>query len=75
MMRARSAIKEIAKREGKSIEEIRAAIQESMDAAMASQDPAVQDMWKKIPCVGEKPTPEEFIEYVARKVALERKCK
>ena len=50
--------------------EIREKMQLAMDTAMADPDPAVQAMWKSIPKKGEKPTLDEFMEYLIEKNLL-----
>ena len=65
---AERAIQMIALREGKSVKYIRDHIKIAMLTGMCNPDPAVQERWKKIPCKGEVPTPEEVITYIATHV-------
>ena len=44
--------------------EVREKMQQAMDAAMANPDPAVQAMWRSIPKQGDKPTLDEFMDYL-----------
>lgn len=37
-------------------------------AGLGSPDPAVRERWKRIPCKGDVPTPEELIFYLAQKL-------
>ena len=53
-----------------SASDLRAKMQLAMEAAMANPDPVVQDMWRSIPKKGEKPTLEEFMEYLIDKNLL-----
>lgn len=62
---AEKAIQYIAQREGIAVEEVRKAMERAMLAGLSSQDPAVQARWKRIPCKGDVPTPEELITYLA----------
>ena len=62
------AIRQLAMRQGKKVEEIRTQIKLAMAAGMCSQDPKVQARWKMIPHRGKAPTPEELIEYLATHV-------
>ena len=66
--KAKSAVKTVAKKEnipvGSVREEMRAAIAEGMRSA----DPEAQEMWKRIPCKGETPEPEELIAWLAEQV-------
>lgn len=50
---AESAIKQIAVRKGKTVEEIRKEIQKAMLIGLCSQDPKVQAYWRRIPCKGD----------------------
>lgn len=63
---AESAIKQIAVRKGKTVEEIRKEIQKAMLIGLCSQDPKVQAYWRRIPCKGDIPTPEEVIAFLAK---------
>lgn len=65
---AKNALRLIAKREGKTVEEIRKNIKAAMLVGMISADPKVQAYWTKIPCEGDIPTPEEVIVYLAGEI-------
>ena len=65
---AEKAIRIIAMKNGVTVEEVRKQIKLAMLAGLCSQDPAVQARWKKVPCKGEVPTPEELIAYIATHV-------
>lgn len=65
---AERAIQIIALREGKSVQYVRNQMKAAMLAGMCSPDPAIQARWKKIPCKGDIPTPEEVITYIATHV-------
>ena len=60
---------EVAQKEGVSVRELKDKVQAAIDAAMASPDPKVQAFWNVMPYVGEKPTPEEVIGYLAGGIA------
>ena len=62
------AIEQLALQKGISIAEIREEIEIAINAAMTNPDPAAKKFWTEIMKNGKKPTPEEFIEYVAGKV-------
>lgn len=47
--------------------EITGAIMSGMKAS--EHDPVARELWKRCPCVGEIPTPEEFIFWISRRVA------
>ena len=65
---AENALKQIAMRDGKTTAEVRREIQKVMFVGMCSQDPKVQAYWKRIPCDGDVPTPEEVIVFLADEV-------
>lgn len=54
----------IAEQEGISENEVRDEIAYAVSLALKSQDPKVQNFWKKIPCEGESPTVEEIIDFI-----------
>lgn len=61
-------MKVIGQREGISPKEVEKEIQKAIDAAFYSSDMETKVEWAKIPCKGERPTPEEFIDYMSEKV-------
>ena len=66
--KATRAFKKITVREGISVLEVRDEIQKAIDIGLSSSDPAVQEHWRKMPCRGDKPTPEEVVVYIAKQV-------
>lgn len=62
---AERAIRTLAMQEGKTVEYIRSQMKLAMISGLCNPDPQVQANWKKIPCKGEVPTPEELITYLA----------
>jgi len=65
---AERAIRTLAMQEGKTVEYIRSQMKIAMLSGLSNQDPEIQARWKKIPCKGEVPTPEELITYLATHV-------
>lgn len=63
------AIAELARKHGETPEQVRAAMQQAIDAAFSVPEdhPARQEQMK-IPCKGPRPTPEEFIEYMVNRL-------
>ena len=57
-------LRQIALREGVPVEEVRKQIKIAMLAGLHSQDLQVQACWKRIPCKGDIPTPEELIVFL-----------
>lgn len=62
------AIQEIAKKQGITEQEVLASMQEALDEGMRSPDPAVQTAWRSIPHKGEKPTPQEVLEHIVKRI-------
>ena len=68
MASARRAIAEVARREGKTIEEVRASMIEAIEEAYKTPDPNAQALWAQIPREGEIPTPEELIIWAGKRL-------
>ena len=65
---AEQALQTVAIRNGTTVEEVRKEIKLAMLAGLCNTDPVVQARWKKIPCAGEVPTPEELIAYLTNTI-------
>ena len=59
---------QIAQKEHTTKDHVRQEMHKAMDLALASQDPLIQARWARVPKSGEKPTLEEFVEYMASQV-------
>ena len=68
MESAKRAIAEVARREGKTIDEVRASMIEAIEEAYKTPDPSAQALWATIPREGEIPTPEELIIWVGKRL-------
>lgn len=66
--KATKAFEDIAVREGKSVAEVRSEIQNAIDEAMKSTDPVAQEYWKRLSKNGKKPTPEDVVVDIAKRV-------
>jgi len=62
------AISKLARRKGVSEAEIRKEIQIAIDMGMANPDPNARALWEEMMRKGIKPTPDEFIVYMAERV-------
>lgn len=60
------ALQKVAEREGKSLAEVRAEIQRAIDEAYGK--PAYREAWSNVPFSGERPTPEDVIAYIVRRL-------
>ena len=66
--RARKAISQVAQRHHVSEDTVRKEMQKAISEALSSPDPAVQALWKQIPCTGETPDPEELIDWIVKQL-------
>ena len=62
----------IGQEEGISAKEVERKIQLDIDSGFDNPDEKVQAEWAKIPFKGERPTPEEVIEYMCKKLKLKQ---
>lgn len=46
-----------------SVEEMRAIISDRIEKGWNDKDPVKREQWRKIPCAGEVPTPDEWLRY------------
>ena len=63
---ADAALREVARKNHITVDEVRKEIQLAMIAAMCNPDPAIQRVWREIPCAGAALTPEDLITYIAK---------
>ena len=68
MNKFKKALRQIAKMEGVSIEEVYREIQIAIDAGYSNPDPAVQAVWKNVPLPCGKPRPEDVIAYCLEQI-------
>jgi cell division protein YceG involved in septum cleavage len=65
LQNAEKALRQISLREGKTVNEVKNEIKKAMLIGLCSQDTKVQEYWRRIPCEGDIPTPEEVIVFLA----------
>ena len=58
----------IAEKYNTTPEEVRREMQIAIDAGFDNPDPAVQEEWKKMTLKGDRPTPEEVINYAVKQL-------
>lgn len=61
-------LKMIAKDENQDEEKVYQQMQEAIDEAYFSDDPDIRKRWENIPHKGDRPVPEEVIEYLVSKL-------
>ena len=60
-----------ARERGITVEEMREIISARIERGWNDPDPEKQAQWRKIPCAGEIPTPDEWLKYVVEKLKAE----
>jgi len=61
----------IARKNGVSVEEVKAEMKKAVDMAQASEkDDTTSQLWQYIPHEGAEPTPEDLITYLARQLGM-----
>ena len=68
LYRAKRIIREMAKTNGVSENEIRAEMNKAIEAGMSDPTPTAKAAWKASPFNGSKPSPEEFILWCAPQI-------
>ena len=68
LKRAAGIIRQIARDNHVTEEEVRRDMKEAMDAGRSNPDPAVQAKWADFEYVGDEPTLEEFILWMAGQI-------
>lgn len=56
-----------------SVEEMRAIISDRIEKGWNDEDPVKREQWRKIPCTGELPTPDEWLSYVIKRMKSDGK--
>ncbi|MEG2512226.1 MAG: sporulation initiation factor Spo0A C-terminal domain-containing protein [Acetivibrio sp.] len=62
------AIFYLARKNGVTEDEIRRELEKAIEIGMSSTDQEVQKHWKEMSCNGRRPTPEEMISYLTKKI-------
>ena len=65
---ASKAISQVAREHHVAEDTVREDMKSAISEALSSPDPAVQALWKQIPCVGETPEPEELIDWIVKQL-------
>lgn len=61
----------LARERGITVEEMRAIITARIERGWNDSDPEKKAQWRKIPCAGEIPTPDEWLKYAVEKLEEE----
>ena len=54
-----------------TVEEMKAIIADRIKAGLNDPDPEKRAQWRRIPCAGEIPTPEEWLRYAVKRLQEE----
>ena len=58
----------LARERGITVEEMRAIIFARIESGWNDPDPEKRAQWRKIPCTGELPTPDEWLRYAVERL-------
>ncbi len=61
----------LARERGIAVEEMRTIISARIEKGWNDPDPEKREQWRKIPCSGEIPTPDEWLRYAVEKLQEE----
>lgn len=61
----------LARERGITVEEMRAIISARIEKGWNDPNPEKRAQWRKIPCTGELPTPDEWLRYAVEKLCSE----
>ena len=61
----------LARERGITVEEMRKIISERIERGWNDPDPEKRAQWRKIPCAGEIPTPDEWLKYTIERLEEE----
>ena len=61
----------LARERGIAVEEMQAIISARIEKGWNDPDPDKREQWRKIPCSGEIPTPDEWLRYAVEKLQEE----
>lgn len=63
--------KRLARERNITVEEMRVIISARIEKGWNDPDPEKREQWRKIPCAGEIPTPDEWLQYAIAKLIEE----
>lgn len=58
----------MARERGITVEKMRAIISARIERGWNDPDPEKRAQWRKIPCAGELPTPDEWLRYAVKRI-------
>lgn len=61
----------LARERGITVDEMKQIISDRIEQGLHDPNPAKRKSWEAIPCVGEVPTPEEWLKYAVEKLEMD----
>lgn len=61
-------LERLARKNDMTVEEMREHLDKRLEVGLNDPDSRRRSQWEKIPCVGESPTVEEWLEYVVKRI-------
>lgn len=58
----------LARERGIAVEELRTIISNRIESGWNDPDPEKRAQWRKIPCMGDAPTPDEWLRYAVERI-------
>lgn len=65
---AKEILKTITEKEGTTVEHVRLEIQRAIDIGFENPNPQIKSYWQSVPHKAERPTPEEVICFIVKKI-------
>lgn len=63
----------LARERGITVDEMRAIISKRIERGWNDPDPEKRAQWRKIPCAGDFPTPDEWLKYAVERLETEER--
>lgn len=70
LKQAKEILRAVAAKKGVGVGEVRKNIQKAIDLGMANPDPQIKNFWESVPHRGARPSPEEVIRFLGKRLAL-----
>lgn len=68
MEKQETFMERLARKQGVTVEEMREQISIRITKGINDSNPQRRKQWERIPCVGDIPTPDEYLDYVLKRV-------
>ena len=68
MAEQESLLERLARKNSVTVDEMRKQLENRIKQGLTDPDPERRSQWERIPCSGTIPTPEEYLDYVVKKL-------